>query len=102
LYIFSGEHLLCARLRTADHDGAAGSVEEVARLVKQLRQAWPEVRIIVRGDSGFCREELMAWCEANRVGYVFGLARLHQLRGVGDAKVLKSLGRSSKGRHYRG
>jgi hypothetical protein len=80
LYIFSGEHLLCARLRTADHDGAAGSVEEVARLVKQLRQAWPEVRIIVRGDSGFCREELMAWCEANQVDYVLGLAKNDRLR----------------------
>jgi len=80
LYIFSGEHLLCARLRPANIDGAAGSVEEVARLVKQLRQAWPEVRIIVRGDSGFCREELMAWCEANQVDYVLGLAKNERLR----------------------
>jgi len=63
---FQREHLLCARLRTADGDGAAGSVEELARLVKQLRQTWPEVRIIVRGDSGFCREDLMAWCERTR------------------------------------
>ena len=80
LYIFCGEHLLCARLRTADGDGAAGSVEEVARLVKQLRQAWPAVRIIVRGDSGFCREELMAWCEANQVDFVLGLAKNDRLR----------------------
>ena len=80
LYIFSGEHLLCARLRPANIDGAAGSVEEVARLVQQLRQAWPEVRIIVRGDSGFCREELMAWCEANQVNYVLGLAKNDRLR----------------------
>jgi len=80
LYIFCGEHLLCARLRTADGDGAAGSVEELARLVKQLRQAWPEVRVIVRGDSGFCREELMAWCEANQVDYVLGLAKNDRLR----------------------
>jgi len=56
LYIFCGEHLLCARLRTADGDGAAGCVEEVARLVQQIRQAWPEVRVIVRGDSGFWRK----------------------------------------------
>jgi hypothetical protein len=80
LYIFCGEHLLCARLRTADGDGAAGSVEELARLVQQLRQAWPEVRIIVRGDSGFCREELMAWCEANAVDFVLGLAKNDRLR----------------------
>jgi len=80
LYIFCGEHLLCARLRMANIDGAAGSVEELARLVQQLRQAWPEVRIIVRGDSGFCREELMAWCEANQVDYVLGLAKNDRLR----------------------
>jgi len=80
LYIFSGEHLLCARLRPANIDGAAGSVEELARLVKQLRQAWPEVGIIVRGDSGFCREELMAWCEANQVHFVLGLAKNDRLR----------------------
>jgi len=80
LYIFCGEHLLCARLRTADGDGAAGSVEEIARLVKQIREAWPQVRVIVRGDSGFCREELMAWCEANQVDYVLGLAKNDRLR----------------------
>jgi hypothetical protein len=80
LYIFCGEHLLCARLRTADGDGAAGCVEEVARLVQQIRQTWPEARMIVRGDSGFCREELMAWCEANQVDYVLGLAQNERLR----------------------
>jgi len=80
LYIFCGEHLLCARVRRADGDGAAGSVEEVARLVQQIRQAWPEVRIVVRGDSGFCREALMAWCEANQVDYVLGLAKNERLR----------------------
>jgi hypothetical protein len=79
LYIFCGEHLLCARLRTANIDGAAGSVEEIARLVKQIRQAWPEVRIIVRGDSGFCREELLAWCEAKGIDYVVGLAKNERL-----------------------
>lgn len=80
LYIFSGEHLLCARLRTADQDAAAGSKDEVARMVMQIRAAWPEVRIIVRGDSGFCREELMKWCEENGVNYVFGFARNDRLR----------------------
>ncbi len=75
LYIFCGRHLLAAKLRRSDVDGAAGAVEEVARIVSQIRARWPRVRILLRGDSGFCREELMAWCEANRVDYVFGLAR---------------------------
>ena len=82
LYIFCGEHLLCARLRPADKDAAAGSVAELVRIVNQVRARWPKVQIIVRGDSGFCREELMAWCETHDVGYLFGLAknpRLEQL-----------------------
>jgi hypothetical protein len=90
LYIFCGDHLLCVRLRTADGDGAAGSVEEVARLVQQLRQAWPEVRIIVRGDSGFCREELMAWCEAHQVDYVLGLAKNERLRAEITAELAQA------------
>ena len=80
LYIFCGEELLCARLRPADIDGAGG-VEELERIVQQIRQAWPEVRIIVRGDSGFCREELMRWCEENGVDYVLGLAKNDRLKG---------------------
>ncbi len=80
LYIFCGEYLLCARLRTADQDAAAGSRDEVERIVGQLRQAWPEVRIMVRADSGFCRDELMSWCEQNGVDYVIGFARNERLR----------------------
>jgi hypothetical protein len=80
LYIFWGEQLLCARLKTADQDAAAGSRAEVARIVGQLRQAWPGVRIIVRADSGFCRDELMSWCEQNGVDYVIGFARNERLR----------------------
>ena len=80
LYIFCGEFLLGARLRPSNIDAAAGVVEELARIVAQIRQAWPPVRIIVRGDSGFCREELMAWCEANRVDYVLGLAKNERLK----------------------
>ena len=64
LYIFAGDQLLCARLRPANQDAAAGSVEEVSRIVTQLRERWPEVRIVLRADSGFCREELMGWCES--------------------------------------
>ena len=75
LYVFAGEHVLCARLRPSNIDPAAGSRKEIERIVKRIRAAWPGVKIILRGDSGFCREELMAWCEANRVEYVFGMAR---------------------------
>lgn len=80
LYIFCGEHLLCARLRPSNQDASAGSVAEVERVVRQVRRHWPYVRIILRADSGFCREELMAWCEKHRVDYVFGFARNSRLR----------------------
>jgi DDE family transposase len=75
LYVFCGRHLLAVKLRRSNADGSAGAVEEVARIVGQIRQRWPRVRIILRADSGFARDELMAWCEAGRVDYVFGLAR---------------------------
>jgi len=84
LYIFCGEHLLCARLRTADQDAAAGSRAEVERIVQQIRQAWPEVEIILRADSGFCREELMKWCEEQGIHYVLGFARNERLRRLID------------------
>jgi len=80
LYIFCGEHLLCARLRTADQDGAAGTVEELARIIERIRLSWPETRIIVRGDAGFCRDELMAWCEGHAVDFVLGLAKNSRLK----------------------
>jgi hypothetical protein len=73
LYVFCGRHLLAAKLRSAGIDAAAGVVEELARIVAQIRQRWPYVRILARADSGFAREELMAWCEANRVDYLLGL-----------------------------
>ena len=82
LYIFAGDQLLCARLRPANRDAAAGSLEEVQRIVAQLRARWPQVKIVLRADSGFCREELMGWCERNRVDYVFGLARNQRLRKI--------------------
>jgi len=80
LYIFCGEHLLCARLRRSNQDGAAGTVEELERIVEQIRRAWPDVRIIIRGDSGFCRDALMAWCEAQSVDYILGLAKNNRLK----------------------
>jgi hypothetical protein len=79
LYIFIEEHLVCARLRRSNIDAAAGVVKEVERIVRRLRFTWPEVEIVLRGDSGFCRDEIMSWCEKNRVGYVFGLARNERL-----------------------
>jgi hypothetical protein len=75
LYVFVGEHVLCARLRPAHIDPSAGSRKEIERIVKRIHAQWPEVKIVLRGDSGFCREELMAWCEANQVDYAFGMAR---------------------------
>jgi hypothetical protein len=75
LYVFCGEHLLAARLRPADIDGAAGAVAVIRPIVERIRARWPDVRIVLRGDSGFCREPLMVWCESNRVDYLFGLAR---------------------------
>ena len=79
LYIFCGEHLLCARQRASNQDASAGALEEVERIVGQIRQRWPQVKITLRADSGFCREPLMAWCEAQEVQYVFGLARNERL-----------------------
>ena len=75
LYVFCGRHLLAAKLRRANADAAAGAVEEIARIVALIRRRWRRTLVLLRGDSGFARDELMAWCEANRVDYVFGLAR---------------------------
>ena len=80
LYIFSGDHLLCAKLRPSDIDAAEGAIEELARIVGHIRKAWPDVKITIRADSGFCREAIMAWCEANGVDYVLGLARNSRLQ----------------------
>ena len=75
LYIFCGQQLLGARLRTADRDAADGTVEELERIVGRIRKRWPGVEIWLRGDSGFCRDELLAWCEAQGVEYVLGIAQ---------------------------
>jgi hypothetical protein len=81
LYVFCGDHLLVAKLRKADVDASAGSIEEIARVIGQIRARWPKVRIILRADSGFAREPLMAWCEANGVDYLLGLAKNARLNG---------------------
>jgi hypothetical protein len=91
LYIFCGEYLLCARLRVASEDPASGVRQELERIVKKLRAAWPEVRIIVRGDSGFCREEIMRYCEQNeRVDYVLGLAKNNRLNRQIEAEMAQA------------
>jgi Transposase DDE domain group 1 len=103
LYVFCGDHVLCARLREANHDAAYGCLQEIERIVKQIRASWPEVKIVLRGDSGFlttsaaeCRpypgirrparlcpwSELMTWCERNGVDYLFGMARNQRLRRI--------------------
>jgi hypothetical protein len=79
LYIFCGEHLLGARLRPSNIDASAGSVKELERIVSQIREDWPHVRIVIRGDSGFCREHIMAWCEAHNVDFLLGLAKNKRL-----------------------
>jgi Transposase DDE domain group 1 len=79
LYVFCGRHLLAAKLRRSNIDAPAGAVEEMTRIVDQIRARWPRVEILLRADSGFARDELMAWCEANRVNYLFGLARNDRL-----------------------
>src|SRR5215204_3565576 len=91
--IFCGRHLLAAKLRRSNIDAAAGAVDEVARIVRRIRARWPRVvgrhlrPTLLRGDSGFCREALMLWCEANRVDYVLGLARNKRLEGEITAEL---------------
>jgi len=89
-------------LRTADQDGAAGAVADVARIVAQIRRRWPRAKFLVRGDSGFCREELMAWCEANQVDYLLGLAKNERLLAALKAsleeakKLYEEFGRAAR------
>jgi len=90
LYIFCGSHLLCALLRSSDRDASAGAVTEIERIVGQIRSRWPEVQIILRADSGFAREELMAWCEQQAVDYVFGLARNARLQRALGAELAQA------------
>lgn len=80
LYIFCGDHLLCARLRPSNIDASKGSVDELQRIITRIRNQWPETKIIIRGDGGFCRDKIMSWCEANGIDYVLGLPKNKRLR----------------------
>jgi DDE family transposase len=79
LYIFCSDHLLCARLRPSDIDASTGALKQVQRIVARIRQVWPNVKIVIRGDSGFCRDPIMTWCEASSVDYILGLAKNSRL-----------------------
>jgi len=87
LYVFCGRHLLAAKLRPANIDASAGSIEEVARIITRIRERWPQVRILLRADSGFAREALMAWCETNGVDFLFGLAKNARLTAEIEAEL---------------
>lgn len=90
LYVFCGRHLLAAKLRPSNIDASAGALEEVARIVAQVRARWPHTRIILRADSGFARDALMTWCEENGVDFVFGLARNARLAGTIEAELVEA------------
>jgi hypothetical protein len=90
LYVFCGDHVLCARLRPSSIGPAVGSRKEVQRIVQQIRQRWPEVGIILRGDSGFCADDLLSWCEENRVDFVVGVARNQRLEGLIEAQLAEA------------
>ena len=90
LYVFCGEHLLCARLRRSNIDASADAVEELEPVVARIRQRWPQVKIQLRGDSGFCREKLMAWCDREGLDYVFGLAQNPRLKKQIEAEMAQA------------
>jgi hypothetical protein len=90
LFIFCGDHVLCSRLRPSSIGPAVGSRKEVQRIVQQIRQSWPDVKIILRGDSGFCSDELMTWCEGNGVEYVVGVGRNQRLEGIIDGPLAEA------------
>jgi hypothetical protein len=75
LYIFCGEFLLSAQLRSSSSDPAKGALSDMKRVVGQIRRRWPRVHILLRGDSGFCRDAIMDWCERQGIDYVFGIAK---------------------------
>lgn len=96
LYVFCGRHLLAAKLRPSNIDGSAGSLEEVERIVGQIRAHWPQVRIVLRADSGFARDALMTWCEENHTHYLFGLARNVRLVAQIEAELAEAAEESAR------
>ena len=92
LYIFAGDALLAAKLRRSNIDGSAGSVEELERIVPRIRARFPEVPIIVRGDSGFCRDHIISWCEEHGISYLFGMARNSRLQ----ARISKQMNKAKR------
>src|SRR5271154_880186 len=96
LYVFCGRHLLASKLRPANIDASDGSVEEMARIIARIRQRWPKVRILLRADSGFAREALMAWCENNAVDFLFGLARNTRLVEEIKTELAEAAGQSQQ------
>ena len=93
MYVFCGQHLLCAKLRPSNIDGSAGTVQELQRIVPHIREHWPNVRIILRADSGFCREAIMQWCENNRVEFILGLGKNDRLKAeiAGEMEQAKAV-----------
>jgi hypothetical protein len=98
LYIFAGDFLLGAKLRTSSIDAATGALEEVQRMVVRIRERWPDTRLVLRADSGFARDDLMAWCEDNRVDYVFGLARNKRLEEMiaADLELVRAVSQDER------
>ncbi|MGH6917371.1 MAG: transposase, partial [Geminicoccaceae bacterium] len=96
--MFCGKQLLAAKLRRSNIDASAGAVEEVARIIAQIRARWPRVSILLRADSGFARDALMSWCENHRVDHLFGLARNERLVGaIADALAVAEAERLVQG-----
>lgn len=111
LYVFCGEHLLCARLRRSNIDASAGAIEELAPIVERIRACWPTTRIVIRADSGFCRDDILSWCESHGVEYVIGLAKNSRLLEMAEgymglaqcayaSAVLQKGSVHASGRHY--
>ena len=94
LYVFCGQFVLCSRLQESSGDAAAGALDELERIVKHIRKAWPGVKITLRADSGFCRDQIMTWCESHRVDYVLGLAKNSRLK-----EQIASLQQTVRARH---
>ena len=96
LYVFCGEHLLCARLRQANVGPAEGTVEEIERIISQIRERWPKVKIVIRADSGFCRDDILSWCEKHGVEYVIGLARNSRLEEMTASEMEQARAESQR------